>query len=88
MHIPFAEPICSNLKKLASSLKKLKVKFHDGGTYVCIEGLQFSSFASQNYTDHGDAEDCMTILRLNSRWKQDLLCKCFYVQITIAGTQP
>ncbi len=55
VHIPFAEPICSNLKKkLASSLKKLKVKFHDGGTYVCIEGPQFSSFAeSELYRSWG-----------------------------------
>ena len=55
VHIPFAEPICNNLKnKLALSLKKLKIKFHDGGTYVCIEGPQFSSFAeSELYRSWG-----------------------------------
>ncbi len=55
VHIPFAEPICGNLKKkLALSLKELKIKFHDGGTYVCIEGPQFSSFAeSELYRSWG-----------------------------------
>ena len=55
VHIPFAEPICNNLKnKLALSLQKLKIKFHDGGTYVCIEGPQFSSFAeSELYRSWG-----------------------------------
>lgn len=55
VHIPFAQPICNNLKKkIALSLKKLKIKFHENGTYVCIEGPQFSSLAeSELYRSWG-----------------------------------
>ena len=46
VHVPFASPVCSKLKKsLSDSLRKLKVKFHSSGTYICIEGPQFSSLA-------------------------------------------
>ncbi len=54
-HVPFANPVCEKLKKKASKiLKKLKIKFHDTGTYVCIEGPQFSTLAeSQLYRSWG-----------------------------------
>lgn len=54
-HIPFAHPVCKNLSEKASKvLKKLKIKFHSTGTYVCIEGPQFSSLAeSQLYRSWG-----------------------------------
>ena len=48
-HVPMATPICSDLKKLSSNiLKKLKLKFHLGGIYICIEGPQFSTLAESN----------------------------------------
>ena len=49
VHIPMASPICNNLKKISSkALKKLKLNFHSGGTYICIEGPQFSTLAESN----------------------------------------
>ena len=46
VHLPMAQPICKNIKnKLADSLKKLRIKFHNQGTYICIEGPQFSTLA-------------------------------------------
>ncbi len=49
VHIPMASPICKNLKKISSKvLKKLKLNFHSGGTYICIEGPQFSTLAESN----------------------------------------
>ena len=49
VHIPMASPICDNLKKISSkALKKLKLNFHSGGTYICIEGPQFSTLAESN----------------------------------------
>ena len=46
VHLPMAQPICKNIKsKLADSLAKLKIKFHNQGTYICIEGPQFSTLA-------------------------------------------
>ena len=46
VHIPFANPVCNELKKkVGQYLKKLKIRFHNKGTYICIEGPQFSSLA-------------------------------------------
>ncbi len=55
VHIPLANPVCVELKKKVSqSLKKLKIKFHNQGTYICIEGPQFSSLAeSELYRSWG-----------------------------------
>ncbi|MBI2388275.1 MAG: S-methyl-5'-thioadenosine phosphorylase [Deltaproteobacteria bacterium] len=45
-HVPFAEPICSDLAaSLADAAETTGVKVHRGGTYVCIEGPQFSTRA-------------------------------------------
>ncbi len=55
VHLPMANPICDNLKKkLGDVLKKLKIKFHKNGTYICMEGPQFSTLAeSQLYRSWG-----------------------------------
>ncbi len=55
VHIPFANPVCAELKQnVSQSLKKLKIKFHSQGTYICIEGPQFSSLAeSELYRSWG-----------------------------------
>ena len=54
-HIPFAQPVCKKLReKAVRVLKKLKIKYHPTGTYICIEGPQFSSLAeSQLYRSWG-----------------------------------
>ena len=45
-HVPFSNPICENLTKISSNiLKKEKINFHKSGTYICIEGPQFSTLA-------------------------------------------
>lgn len=45
-HVPLADPICPRLADLAASAAgKAKVKVHAGGTYVAIEGPQFSTRA-------------------------------------------
>lgn len=45
-HVPFGDSVCPVLRKsvLAAS-KRVGAKTHDGGTYICIEGPQFSSRA-------------------------------------------
>ncbi len=49
VHVSMADPFC---KKLSASLfeacKKLEIPVHNGGTYVCIEGPQFSTRAESN----------------------------------------
>ena len=55
IHLPLANPICNELKsKISKSLQKLKIKFHNFGTYICIEGPHFSTLAeSQLYRSWG-----------------------------------
>src|SRR3989339_280318 len=45
-HVGFAEPYCPELRKiLIETAKSLSLPVHAGGTYVCIEGPQFSTKA-------------------------------------------
>ncbi len=45
-HTSMAEPFCPNLRNLlVDACKRIDVRVHDGGTYVCIEGPQFSTRA-------------------------------------------
>lgn len=46
VHTPMAEPFDENLrKKLINAAKKLKIKYHSGGTMITIEGPRFSTKA-------------------------------------------
>ncbi len=45
-HIPFDKPVCADLTEvLHRAGKKAGAVMHNGGTYLCIEGPQFSTFA-------------------------------------------
>jgi 5'-methylthioadenosine phosphorylase len=45
-HVGFAHPFCKNLSRIAHhSGKKAGATMHEGGTYVCMEGPQFSTLA-------------------------------------------
>jgi 5'-methylthioadenosine phosphorylase len=45
-HVAFAHPVCSRLGSIAyESCKTVGATVHDGGTYVCMEGPQFSTLA-------------------------------------------
>lgn len=49
VHVGFAEPFCGDLSKIVyESAKELGISAHKGGTYVCIEGPQFSTRAESN----------------------------------------
>jgi 5'-methylthioadenosine phosphorylase len=46
VHISVADPFCPQLRRLAiKTVKKLKLSFHQSGTYICIEGPRFSTKA-------------------------------------------
>lgn len=48
-HISFDKPTCSHLSgHLGAACEKAGVKVHRGGTYVCMEGPQFSTLAESN----------------------------------------
>jgi 5'-methylthioadenosine phosphorylase len=45
-HFSLADPFCPELNKLAAGeAAKLDINFHNGGTYICIEGPRFSTRA-------------------------------------------
>ncbi|HUP27870.1 MAG TPA: S-methyl-5'-thioadenosine phosphorylase [Chloroflexia bacterium] len=46
VHVAFAEPYCPHLRRnLVQAAGEAGAVVHDGGTYICIEGPQFSSRA-------------------------------------------
>ena len=48
-HVPFAHPTCDRLGKLcAEAARATGVRVHDKGTYVAMEGPQFSTRAESN----------------------------------------
>jgi len=48
-HISFSHPICLNLRSiLHKKIKHLGFPVHNGGTYLCIEGPQFSTKAESH----------------------------------------
>lgn len=54
-HISMANPFCQSLRRIIrNSVEKLEISHHDGGTYVCIDGPQFSTKAeSEVNRKHG-----------------------------------
>ncbi len=51
-HVAFADPVCEELRQLLlKSARALKVRVHDGGTYVNMEGPAFSTRA-ESVTNH------------------------------------
>lgn len=48
-HVGFAHPVCDDLRELvAQSADRAGARTHRGGTYVCMEGPQFSTLAESN----------------------------------------
>ena len=48
-HVAFAHPLCVELSTLAAEVAGgLGARVHNGGTYVCMEGPQFSTLAESN----------------------------------------
>jgi 5'-methylthioadenosine phosphorylase len=49
-HVAFAHPFCPHLSQIAiRSVEKAGARLHKGGTYVCMEGPQFSTIAESNF---------------------------------------
>ncbi len=44
-HVGFADPFCEDMRRRAADAAAGEATFHDGGTYVTIEGPQFSTRA-------------------------------------------
>ena len=54
-HVPLADPVCPDMRRvLREQSEALDLVVHDGGTYLCIEGPQFSTRAeSELYRSWG-----------------------------------
>jgi 5'-methylthioadenosine phosphorylase len=54
-HVQFADPVCPDLSRLlATSARRVEATVHEGGTYLCIEGPNFSTRAeSRIYRNWG-----------------------------------
>ncbi len=55
-HVSLADPFCSEIREaLIKTCKRLGIRYHDKGTYVCIEGPRFSTRAEskmfRNFAD-------------------------------------
>ena len=49
-HVGFADPYCAKLSEVVSqTIKEIGVNVHKGGTYICMEGPQFSTKAESNF---------------------------------------
>ncbi len=50
VHVSMADPVCPEMvEALCRSCGDLGFSFHKGGTYICIEGPQFSTRAESNF---------------------------------------
>jgi len=48
-HVGFGNPVCAQLAEtLGGACDSAKVRVHRGGTYICMEGPQFSTLAESN----------------------------------------
>jgi 5'-methylthioadenosine phosphorylase len=63
-HVTFADPVCEHLSaSVARAARDVGARVHDGGTYVCIEGPQFSTRAeSRIYRSWGVSVIGMTAM--------------------------
>ena len=63
-HVAFADPVCADARRaLAAAAREEKVPHQDGGTYICIEGPQFSTRA-ESLTYRGIGVDVIGMTNL------------------------
>jgi 5'-methylthioadenosine phosphorylase len=52
-HVAFADPVCNTVRNmLAHCARGLEIDYQEGGTYLCMEGPQFSTFAESMAHKH------------------------------------
>jgi 5'-methylthioadenosine phosphorylase len=75
-HVAFGDPVCPVLSKnLVDSARRLNATVHVGGTYVCMEGPQFSTRAeSELYRSWGASIIGMTNLQEAKLAREAELC--------------
>jgi 5'-methylthioadenosine phosphorylase len=83
-HVGFAHPFCPGLsKRMAESCAEAGARHHVGGTYVCIEGPQFSTLAeSRLYRSWGADVVGMTNLQEAKLAREAELCYATLAMVT------
>jgi 5'-methylthioadenosine phosphorylase len=83
-HVAFAHPFCPELsKRMAESCAEASARHHVGGTYVCIEGPQFSTLAeSRLYRSWGADVVGMTNLQEAKLAREAELCYATLAMVT------
>jgi len=83
-HVAFAHPFCGALSKLmAEGCQEAGARHHVGGTYVCIEGPHFSTFAeSRLYRSWGADVVGMTNLQEAKLAREAEICYATLAMVT------
>ena len=83
-HVSLADPVCADLSRdLVVAGREAGAKIHDGGTYFCIEGPQFSTRAESNlYRGWGVDVISMTAMQEARLAREAELCYAVLALVT------
>ncbi|HZI93250.1 MAG TPA: S-methyl-5'-thioadenosine phosphorylase [Patescibacteria group bacterium] len=83
-HVSFADPICSELRgRLSTAARGANARVHDGGTYLCMEGPQFSTRAESHvYRSWGVSVIGMTNLQEAKLAREAEICYATMALVT------
>jgi 5'-methylthioadenosine phosphorylase len=83
-HVSLADPVCADLSRdLVTSGRATGAKIHDGGTYLCIEGPQFSTRAESHlYRSWGVDVISMTAMQEARLAREAELCYAVIALVT------
>jgi len=84
VHVSLADPVCANLASdLAKAARANGAKIHEGGTYICMEGPQFSTRAESNlYRNFGASVISMTAMQEARLSREAEMCYAALVLVT------
>jgi len=83
VHISIPDPFCEYLNKVFVNVAKgMGIKYHLGGTYVCIEGPRFSTRAESNMFRHFGDIIGMTVVPECQLARELGMCYCSLATIT------
>jgi 5'-methylthioadenosine phosphorylase len=84
VHVSLADPVCANLASdLAGAARAGGAVVHDGGTYLCMEGAQFSTRAESHlYRSWGASIISMTAMQEARLAREAEMCYAALVLVT------
>ena len=84
VHVSLADPVCANLAKdLVAATRTSGATVHDSGTYLCMEGPQFSTRAESNlYRSFGASVISMSAMQEARLAREAEMCYAALVLVT------